>query len=122
MTQLKYVGKLNEMYGWLPPDGDGWVDINDETKVYELVFHTDVNMARLIEIDQFGEQLDPFHFWFDDVDGIPSVIVFVSLEKTDLMDDHVFFIDTVKKAIPEILLKQYGIVATPQEYEPAGGI
>ena len=116
MTQRKYVGKLNELYGWLPPHGDGWVDKNDETKIYELVFHTDVNMARLDRLDMSGE-LDPFHFWQEEVDGIPSLIVYVSLEETDLADEHEFFIDTVKKEIPEILLEQYGIVATPQEYE-----
>ncbi len=116
MAQLKYVGKLNEMYGWYPPNGDGWVDMDDETKIYELLFYVDPD---IVMPDVFYmDELYKFHVTYGERNGIPCVIAQVAFsEPYDFIDEHVFFIDTVKKEIPEILLEQYGIVATPQEYE-----
>jgi hypothetical protein len=66
----------------------------------------------------YMDELYKFHVTYGERNGIPCVIAEVAFsEPYDFIDEHVFFIDTVKKEIPEILLEQYGIVATPQEYE-----
>ena len=121
MTQLKYVGKINELYDWYPPNGDGWADMDDETKIYELLFYVDPD---IVMPDVFNmDELYKFHVTDGERNGIPCVIAKVAFsEPYDFIDEHVFFIDTVKREIPEILLEHYGIVATPQEYEPPVGI
>lgn len=118
MTQLKYLGKINEVYCTATSRADGgWVDEDDETKIYELLFYVDPDIVMPDVFNQYNE-LDKFHVGYEERNGIPCVIADVAFsEPYDYVDEHVFFIDTVKKEIPEILLEQYGIVATPQEYE-----
>lgn len=118
MTQLEYVGEIKQLYGVYP---DGWCDDDDETSVYRLRFDIEnpnnVNLDKL-RFDSGFDDLSKFEAYVagdEDNPYISARVVFSWIYSFG--EDFTMDIDVVKKELPERLLKQYGIIATPQEYE-----
>ena len=124
MAQLKSLGKINQLYGVYP---DGWCEDYDEANVYEMRFDIEnpnnVNLDELLFHSGYYDDLIKFEAYVMGEKNDPHIIAHVVFSWIySFGEGFTMDIDVVKKELPERLLKRYGIVATPQEYEPPVGI
>lgn len=92
-------------------------DLGVLQNAYLLTFYFDKEVDESIYGDCFGNVIDfDYYYVYDSSkDSIQMVVAFT--DKYDIDEYLSFYIEKVKKEVPQILLDWYGIVATPQEYE-----